>query len=663
MNVRVHRLVWILLLLMTANLAVAEIKFKDVTQEAGISHSGTTYGASWGDFNGDGWPDVWVGNHDTKPSLYINNRTGTFTNIIDQVWHGNPRADKHGAAWADFDNDGDQDLIVVVDAAYVNGGLIPARGQNLLFINQGGKLEEAAQRFGLDAHREARSPLWLDANRDGRLDLLVVSHRRNEPSSILFRQTSNGFQEFNKEVAFLDGEVSQKQNRHNLISNILHMRFRLPSQVSSHRNQEFAQLADLSGDGHLDLIVYSHPLRVYSLRTIPFEDITNVLGFPNLSEVGDVAIADFDGDQHLDMYMAIGPYRISDVRQPTPFELKATILGHSRKVDKHLAKGIQFRTEGEVDFTIYPTWLHLSKVYIGANAPNPMERSFTLSPSDASVRGPVPEAVIEEGVVSIVYDPVTQVWTLRNGVVWEFVDVMVHSHKPIDQVQALGFEAFREEGVDALLMRRGDRFSLQTLSDDAGLPTACHSVAAGDFDNDMDVDLYLVCTGPIENLPNRLYENDGKGNFRMVPDAGGAAGSKLGRGDVVAVADYDRDGFLDLFVTNGADPSSPFVDDGPHQLFRNQGNGNHWIEIDLEGTVSNRDGIGASVVIEAGGVVQIRGQGGGMHRFTQDHQRIHFGLGKHKNVDRLTIRWPSGIVQHLENVAAGQILTISEKNQ
>lgn len=102
------------------------------------------------------------------------------------------------------------------------------------------------------------------------------------------------------------------------------------------------------------------------------------------------------------------------------------------------------------------------------------------------------------------------------------------------------------------------------------------------------------------------------------------------------------------------------MDEGPHQLFRNQGNGNHWIEIDLEGTVSNRDGIGASVVLEAGGVVQIRGQGGGMHRFTQNHQRIHFGLATHKTVDRLTIRWPSGIVQGLENVAANQILTIRE---
>ena len=76
----------------------------------------------------------------------------------------------------------------------------------------------------------------------------------------------------------------------------------------------------------------------------------------------------------------------------------------------------------------------------------------------------------------------------------------------------------------------------------------------------------MVCAGSVENLPNRLYENDGEGNFRMIPHAGGAAGSKSGRGDAVVAADYDRDGFLDLFVTNGAGPA-PFGYDGPHQLF------------------------------------------------------------------------------------------------
>ena len=66
------------------------------------------------DFNGDGWPDLWVGNHNYKPSLYINQRKGSFVDIIDRVWDADPKADTHGASWADFDNDGDQDLIELV---------------------------------------------------------------------------------------------------------------------------------------------------------------------------------------------------------------------------------------------------------------------------------------------------------------------------------------------------------------------------------------------------------------------------------------------------------------------------------------------------------------------------------------------------------------------
>jgi hypothetical protein len=240
------------------------------------------------------------------------------------------------------------------------------------------------------------------------------------------------------------------------------------------------------------------------------------------------------------------------------------------------------------------------------------------------------------------------------------VDVVISAKKPIQNVHFIGFKPFKEEGVDALLIRCDKGFSLKPLAGEASRPTSCHSVAAGDFDNDMDIDLYLVCSRTATNLPNRLFENDGKGNFVIVPEAGGASGSAFGRGDVAVTADYDRDGFLDLFLTNGSDPGSPLVDEGPHELFRNKGNANHWIEIDLVGVQSNRNGIGATLRLEAGGVLQVRGQSGGMHKFAQNHQRIHFGLGANTKVDRLTIQWPSGAVQRLENIPVDQILRVEE---
>jgi hypothetical protein len=123
------------------------------------------------------------------------------------------------------------------------------------------------------------------------------------------------------------------------------------------------------------------------------------------------------------------------------------------------------------------------------------------------------------------------------------------------------------------------------------------------------------------------------------------------------VADYDNDGFLDLFITNGL--GSTF-NKGPSQLYHNGGNSNHWLEIDLEGTVSNRDGVGAQVLATAGGATQLREQNTGVHRFAQNSQRIHFGLGKNTAVDTLVVKWPSGIVQTIQNIPADHIIRVTE---
>jgi hypothetical protein len=174
----------------------------------------------------------------------------------------------------------------------------------------------------------------------------------------------------------------------------------------------------------------------------------------------------------------------------------------------------------------------------------------------------------------------------------------------------------------------------------------------------MDVDLYLVCRGQVNNLPNILLENDGHGVFTVVPQAGGAEGSTLGKGEAAAVADYDNDGFLDIAITNGS--GEPPFDNGPYQLFHNKGNGNHWLELDLRGVSSNRDGGGAKVILTVGGVSQLREQDNGVHRLSQNSQRLHFGLAQNKAASKVVVYWPSGTVQTLSNVPADQILQVSE---
>ena len=146
---------------------------------------------------------------------------------------------------------------------------------------------------------------------------------------------------------------------------------------------------------------------------------------------------------------------------------------------------------------------------------------------------------------------------------------------------------------------------------------------------------------------------------------GGAAGaigiavaSGAGTADTVVTADYNVDGFVDLFVTNGFN-LRPLNYGGENKLFRNRGNANRWIELDLVGTNSDRDAVGARVYATAGGKTQMRIQNGGYHRWAQDLTRTHFGLGGATQVS-LRIEWPSGATQTFANVATNKLYKVTE---
>ena len=567
--------------------AFGNITFIEVTKQAGISHHSATAGAAWGDFNGDGWPDLWVTNHYLTPSLYINQGDGTFLDVAKKVLYGQPVADYHGAAWADFDNDGDQDLLILT-----GGGAGRGQCPNYLFVNQDGLLKDHAKTLGIDYPLgRGRTPLWFDADRDGRLDVLIMNQPRpgGQVSSALFQQGPNGFEIRSREFGFRHEKRSKLEKILTLAYNAIHFRFQRPNFIEV--GEVFAQLADLSGDGSVDLASYSNPIRIYSIKTKPFKEITNQFGFPNINLVQDIAIEDFNGDLQRDMYLARSNPWSSSVVQVDSLTIKGDISGPGKPI------GIQFRSKGKVSFGLYPPWRdpsdpmndHQLAVFIGAGGKQMNKTSNTLSPDDKAVWGPVPAEKYKKQEVSIDYDVTAEVWTLRSTI--PYLDFILKSTEPIEQIKTLGFTHSMGLRADRLLVKQNGYFTDKTLSPSSAFLTASRSVAAADFDNDMDIDLYIVCASPTGNLPNLLYENDGKGNFSVVPHAGGAQGSELGRGENVVTADFDRDGFLDLFVTNGFG-SEPVAAEGPHQLFRNSGNSNHWLELDFEGSTSNRDGIG-----------------------------------------------------------------------
>ena len=152
-----------------------------------------------------------------------------------------------------------------------------------------------------------------------------------------------------------------------------------------------------------------------------------------------------------------------------------------------------------------------------------------------------------------------------------------------------------------------------------------------DFDNDGDLDLF---TG----IPLVMFVNNGDGTFSERTFQSGLSG-------LYSVGDYDDDGFIDVWFERF--------------LFRNRGNDNHYLRVELVGTESNRDGIGARVYAATGNKVQTRELLGG-DGISQDESIIHFGLGQHTRVDRLEIRWPSGQVDVLRDIPADQEIRVIE---
>jgi hypothetical protein len=151
---------------------------------------------------------------------------------------------------------------------------------------------------------------------------------------------------------------------------------------------------------------------------------------------------------------------------------------------------------------------------------------------------------------------------------------------------------------------------------------------------------------------NLLFHNTGKEGFVEVGQGAGLLLERVSHG--VALADYDEDGDVDIFVS---------VSDAPRcSLWRNEGEeGNHFLSVECVGTRGNRDGIGAQIRVRAGALEQVREVRANCGYLSSSDRRAHFGLGAHQVAEEVEIRWPGGGVQVLRDVAADQFLRVREE--
>jgi len=644
--------------LLPAQNSQAQVLFEEKTAVAGHFDDSESWGASWGNLNNDLWPDLFVVNHRFRPSLFRNNGDGTFTNMALQVdtsrtWHNFNLADTHGGSWADFDGDGDQDLSISTGTCC----------DSQLMVNDNGLFTDEAVAYGVEDDREGRLPVWLDYDNDGLLDLSFMSG-----SNARLYQNTTPTQPFPfTSPAAGIGNFCWRNN--------------------------YAILSDIDGDDNMEYICVregSFPMRTMDFDGGVFTDSTYLA--PDMIGHGiDSAVGDFDGDLMPDILVTRGNL------MPNQSEYIADANNVNTRVETWVTSGtgaglrtITFKTAGTLTITAHSNQVGFPwKIFRGGagltlpNNPgtNQAKTTWTMDAANPDDHGLAydypgfdPDTAANRGTYAG-YDPVEDLWTvtLVAGEQGSRAYYEVESTAVITDLDLEGDAFFDGPLAPALLMNTGSGFQNEVWTrGDIGQALRCVSAATADFDNDMDLDLYLVCRGGVENISNRLFLNDGNGDFTEIAAAGGAEGlvgkglaAKTGTGENVTAADYDLDGYVDLFVTNGL-IMQPFGIGAKDQLFRNTGTGNNWLEVELKGTVpnSNIEGIGAKILFttDPGGAnekIQLRERNGGYHRWSQHHMRTHVGLAGNTAVD-IEIRWPSGTVDIIPGVAANQIVEITE---
>ncbi len=193
------------------------------------------------------------------------------------------------------------------------------------------------------------------------------------------------------------------------------------------------------------------------------------------------------------------------------------------------------------------------------------------------------------------------------------------------------------------------------------LPMGGYSPTIADFDNDGWKDIF-VSRGHVQSLlsepriaveqPNTVFRNLGDMKFAAFTAEAGLTSRPPARHRGSAIGDLNGDGRIDVVVTALKAPAEIWMNDSP-------GN-NHWLEIKLQGTKSNRDGIGARIKVVTKNATQYDHKSTAAGYASSSAGPVHFGLGPNTSVDLIEIRWPSGLVQQVRNVASDQILKVRE---
>jgi hypothetical protein len=399
-----------------------------------------------------------------------------------------------------------------------------------------------------------------------------------------------------------------------------------------------AVAGDFNNDGYPDLFIsnYGPNVLLKNNRNGTFTDVTkraNVAG-GNECSVGAVW-ADYDNDSFLDLY--VGNYLAFD----PDYKYYYAPDGFPGPMAYDAQKDILYHNNGDGTFEDVTEKMGIKDIdgrAMGVGAADYDEDGFidiyvandhTLNYLWHNEGG---KGFTDKGIMSVDFADYN-----NDGL----LDLFVSDDTYCSLYENLGNGVFSDRGVSSNISMQAAQF-------------VGWSSSFMDYDNDGDQDIFKT-NGALKHLygqEDQIFENQGNGLFKDVSLELGRYFNEEHVGRGACVGDYDNDGDLDIFVVN--------LNSRAVFLRNNKGNQNNWLMLDLEGTTSNREGIGARVKITSGGKTQIEQKKTTTGYLSQNDPRIHFGLAGNNTVERIEIIWPSGKVQILENVKANQILEVKE---
>ena len=481
-------------------------------------------------------------------------------------------------AAADYDGDGFEDVFVTDSKL---------GGKNHLYHNNGNfTFTDVAEKAGVadsnDEKNAVADSLWFDFNNDGKPDLLVIRFGHNQ----LFQNMGGGkFKDVTKQAG-----------------------------LDRYMNAITSVAFDYDRDGYVDLFVgsYFQPINIFnpeSPRFFPesfetanngggitvfhnngngtFTDVTEKVGMKTSGWTLDLGHGDADNDGFDDLYAAcdFGTDRFFHNNGNGTFtDITEKAIGIDSKKGMNVDWG-DFDNDGLLD--IYVT--NITDDYM-------REGNFlwhnngNLTFSDVSRETGTSETGWGWGAKFFDYD--NDGW-LDLYVVNGWVSAGKESYVPDI------FEMVTKPGIDFADARNWPPMGNKSLSG---------------------------------YEKKKLFHNEKGQIFKDEAARHGVDSVRDGRG--IAIADFDNDGRLDMFVANA---------NGEPYLYRNTENtGNHWVQFALHGTKSNRAAVGAQVRLKAGGMTRLQFISGGNSFAGQSSNRVHFGLGDVAKIDQIEVRWPMG---------------------